>query len=191
MDLQKVLALKGAPAYWPTELAVPSSSPAPGELFSTVYGVPLHTAFHYHTPIALIWPKYCWKGLKIANQPSIHLALDVWLGRPEETASFCHGRAISSLLCRDRNLLFIWYLLGSGAKSFSYNEPCETYSIIGKIDILLDVRTGNKRVWRAENIKWFINIVKFPQFIQPFFHLNTYLKKEKLLQILNPFALDR
>ena len=40
-----------------------------------------------------------------------------------------------------------------------------------KIDILLDGQyTGNKRVWRAENIKWFMNIVKFPQFIQPFSH---------------------
>ena len=60
-----------------------------------------------------------------------------------------------------------------------------------KIDILLDSQyTGNKRVWRAENFKQLINIVKFPHFFKPFSHLNTYQKKEKLLQILNPFALD-
>ena len=28
--------------------------PARGEIFSTVNGVPLHTAFHYHPPIVLI-----------------------------------------------------------------------------------------------------------------------------------------
>ena len=39
---------------WPTDLAVPSSSPARGEIFSTVNGIPLHTAFHYHSPIVLI-----------------------------------------------------------------------------------------------------------------------------------------
>ena len=39
---------------WPTDLAVPSSIPARGEIFSTVNGVPLHTAFHYHLPIVLI-----------------------------------------------------------------------------------------------------------------------------------------
>ena len=38
--------------------------------------------------------------------------------------------------------------------------------------------TGNKRVWRAENIKWLINIVKFPQFIQHFFPLK-YISKER------------
>ena len=38
---------------WPTDLAVPSSIPARGEIFSTVDGVPLHTAFHYHLPIVL------------------------------------------------------------------------------------------------------------------------------------------
>ena len=32
---------------WPTDLAVVSSSSARGEIFSTVDGVPLHTAFHY------------------------------------------------------------------------------------------------------------------------------------------------
>ena len=55
---------------WPFDLAVPSSSPARGEIFLTVNGVPSHTAFHYHPPIVLI---YCWKGIKIASQPSIHL----------------------------------------------------------------------------------------------------------------------
>ena len=57
---------------WPTDLAVPSSIPARGEIFSTVNGVPLHTAFHYHPSIVLIWLKYCWKGRKITNHPSIH-----------------------------------------------------------------------------------------------------------------------
>ena len=60
--------------------------------------------------------------------------------------------------------------------------PCATYSIIRKIDILLDSQyTGNKRVWRAEKFKQFINIVKFPQFFLPFSHVNTYQKKENLL----------
>ena len=36
---------------WPTDLAVPGSSPARDEIFSTVNGVPSHTAFHYHPPI--------------------------------------------------------------------------------------------------------------------------------------------
>ena len=41
--------------------------------------------------------------------------------------------------------------------------------LIWKTDILLDSQyTGNKRVWRAENVKWFM--IKFPQFIQPFSH---------------------
>ena len=35
---------------WPTDLAVTGST----EIFSIVNGVPLHTAFHYHTPIVLI-----------------------------------------------------------------------------------------------------------------------------------------
>ena len=39
---------------WPADLAVPSSIPARGEIFSTVNGVQLHTAFHYHLPIVLI-----------------------------------------------------------------------------------------------------------------------------------------
>ena len=32
---------------WPTDLATPSSSPAQGEIFSTLNKVPFHTAFHY------------------------------------------------------------------------------------------------------------------------------------------------
>ena len=32
---------------WPTDLAVPNSIPTRGEIFLTVNGVPLHTAFHY------------------------------------------------------------------------------------------------------------------------------------------------
>ena len=39
---------------WLTDLAVPSSSPARGEIFSTINRIPLHTAFHYHPPIVLI-----------------------------------------------------------------------------------------------------------------------------------------
>ena len=35
-------------------------------------GVPLHTAFHYHPNVVLIWLKYCWKGRKIASHPPIH-----------------------------------------------------------------------------------------------------------------------
>ena len=52
---------------WPTDLAVPSSIPTRGEIFSTVNRVPLHTAFHYQPLIDQIWLKYCWKG-----HPSIH-----------------------------------------------------------------------------------------------------------------------
>ena len=36
------------------DLAVSSSSPDRGEIFSTVNRVPLHTAFHYNRPIVLI-----------------------------------------------------------------------------------------------------------------------------------------
>ena len=38
---------------WPTDLAVAGSIPARGEIFSTVNGVPLHTAFHYQPLIVL------------------------------------------------------------------------------------------------------------------------------------------
>ena len=38
----------------PTHLAVLSSSPVRGEIFSTVNVVPLHTAFHDHPPMGLI-----------------------------------------------------------------------------------------------------------------------------------------
>ena len=57
--------------WWPTDLEVPGSSPTRGEIFLTINGVPLHTAFHYHPPIVLLWLKYCWKGLKVASHPSI------------------------------------------------------------------------------------------------------------------------
>ena len=49
---------------WPTDLAVPSWSLARGEIFSTVNGVTLHTAFQNYPPIVLIWLKYCWKDVK-------------------------------------------------------------------------------------------------------------------------------
>ena len=39
---------------WPTDLAVSSSSPTGGKIFSTVEGVPLLTVFHYYLPIILI-----------------------------------------------------------------------------------------------------------------------------------------
>ena len=39
---------------WPTDLAVPGSILARGEIFPSVNGVPLHTAFHYYPPIVLI-----------------------------------------------------------------------------------------------------------------------------------------
>ena len=39
---------------WPTDLAVLSSIPTRGEIFSTVNRVPLHTAFHYQPLIVLI-----------------------------------------------------------------------------------------------------------------------------------------
>ena len=58
---------------WPTDLAVQSSIPARGRIFSTVNGVPLHTAFHYQPLIVLILLKYCRKGHKIGIHPSIHL----------------------------------------------------------------------------------------------------------------------
>ena len=40
---------------------VASSGPARGEIFSTVNGAPLHTAFHFQLFIVLIWLKYCWR----------------------------------------------------------------------------------------------------------------------------------
>ena len=39
---------------WPADLAVPSSSPARGEIFSTVNEVTLHTTFHSQSLIILI-----------------------------------------------------------------------------------------------------------------------------------------
>ena len=39
---------------WPTDLVVPSSRPAVGEILPSVNGVPLHKAFHYHRFIVLI-----------------------------------------------------------------------------------------------------------------------------------------
>ena len=53
---------------------------------------------------------------------------------------------------------------------------------IRKIDILLDSHyTGNKCLTCRKHI--IMNIVKFPQFIQPFIS-----KERKLLQILNPLV---
>ena len=54
-----------------------------------------------------------------------------------------------------------------------------TYSIIWKIDISLDSQyTGNKRIGRAENIKQFINIVKFPQFFKHF-AIKRHIERKK------------
>ena len=39
---------------WSTDLAVPKSTTTRGEIFLTVNGVPLHTAFHYQPLIVLI-----------------------------------------------------------------------------------------------------------------------------------------
>ena len=39
---------------WPADLAVPGLSPARGENFSTINGVPLHTAFLFDLPFVLI-----------------------------------------------------------------------------------------------------------------------------------------
>ena len=36
--------------HWPVDLAVSSSSPARGGIFTTVNGVLLHTVFHYQFP---------------------------------------------------------------------------------------------------------------------------------------------
>ena len=47
MHIQKVRALVAQwVKRWPTDPVVPDSSPARGQIFSTVNGVPLHTAFH-------------------------------------------------------------------------------------------------------------------------------------------------
>ena len=59
LDSNNVTFLRGAPVAqwvkrWPSDLAVPSSISARGEIFSTVNGAPLHTAFHYQPPIVLI-----------------------------------------------------------------------------------------------------------------------------------------
>ena len=40
--------------HWTTDLAVPSSIPARGKIFSTVNGALLHTAFRYQPLIILI-----------------------------------------------------------------------------------------------------------------------------------------
>ena len=66
---QLFLVLWGAPVdhcvkRWPIGLAVLSSIPARGEIFLTVNGVPLHTAFHYQSPIVLIWQNTVKKDVK-------------------------------------------------------------------------------------------------------------------------------
>ena len=40
---------------WPTDLAAPSSSPAQGEIFSTVNGVPLQTTFFVVVVVVLLF----------------------------------------------------------------------------------------------------------------------------------------
>ena len=39
---------------WLTDLAAPGSSLARGEIYYTVNGVPLHTAFYYHQSVVLV-----------------------------------------------------------------------------------------------------------------------------------------
>ena len=58
----------------PADLAVPSSSPAGSEIFSTVNRVPLPTAFHYHLPIVLIMTEKD-VNRKSSIHPSIHQAV--------------------------------------------------------------------------------------------------------------------
>ena len=56
--LRYVARLGASVTYWAkrwlTDLAVPGSSPTRGEIFTTVNGVPLHTAFHNHPPMTEI-----------------------------------------------------------------------------------------------------------------------------------------
>ena len=59
VDSINLKAAAGAPVAqwvkrWPTDLAVSGSSSAQGEIFATLNGVPLQTAFHYHPAITLI-----------------------------------------------------------------------------------------------------------------------------------------
>ena len=53
--------------WWET----PEFEPRSRRIFSTVHGVPLHTAFLFHLFVVLIWLKYCWKGGKIESYPFI------------------------------------------------------------------------------------------------------------------------
>ena len=69
---------------WPTDLAVLSLIPARGKIFSTVNEIPLHTAFHYHPPIVLIWLEYCWKGRK-DRKSSIHPSIYLFCAHPPGT----------------------------------------------------------------------------------------------------------
>ena len=59
LNLHCALPCSALVKRWPTDLAAPGSSPARGKIFSTVNGVPVYTAFYYHSPIVLIWLKYC------------------------------------------------------------------------------------------------------------------------------------
>ena len=121
---ETITVASGAPVAqwvkrWPTDLAVPSSIPARGEIFSTVNGVPLHTAFHYHLPIVLIWLKYCWKGRKIASHPSIYNSC-IRQDRLHETRelifhllqdNLSHDLISFGYGCKHVNVIYIAYLL--------------------------------------------------------------------------------
>ena len=64
-------------AYWSSGSI---SILARGEIFSTVNGAPLHTAFHYQPPIVLIWLKHSWKVEKKSQviHPSIKMATSLF-----------------------------------------------------------------------------------------------------------------
>ena len=89
------ISIEGVPVAqwvepWPTDIAVPVWALPEAEIFSVIKDVTLHTAFHYHLPIMLIWLKYCWKGCKITSHPSYSYNI-YWLNskqyRPRSTAS--------------------------------------------------------------------------------------------------------
>ena len=56
---------------WSADLAVPSSSLSQGEIFLTVNSIPLHTTFHNHPPIVLIWLLKRTQNCKSVIHPSI------------------------------------------------------------------------------------------------------------------------
>ena len=104
-----------------------------GEIFSTVNGVPLHIAFHYHQFIFLIWLKFCWKWCKIASQPSIHQ---------------CWQQRCSKILASHpaSHLKLLIYLLMSCWRSSSKCRwaNCSCFSLISSILSKVSVPPGDK-----------------------------------------------